>query len=77
MSQHPVLLSGPRLLVSYAEKMGQVATITEAVTCIVATHRSSSSLPLTILFLPTATQLYGMEWCLIKSSTIHIHNTYI
>ena len=61
MNQGPVLLPGPRLLLSYTEKMGQITATTEDMsgingTCIVATHWSQ--LALTILLLSTATQLW-------------------
>ena len=59
MNRHPVLLPGPRLLLSYTEKMGEItATIlmTRVVNgaCVVATHLQ---LPLSILLLSTATHL--------------------
>ena len=56
-SQHLNLLTGPRLLLPYTEK-GQITTTTNGIRGnIIATH--PSELPLTILLLSTATQLWA------------------
>ena len=62
MNQGPVLLPGPRLLLSYREKMGQLITTTEdrsVHALLIVTHLSQ--LPLSILLSSMARHLIDYE----------------